>query len=133
MNGRDEALRGVPRFSLCLPACGREIAVEVLLLKPGVHVSIYGGDAPHIGAVAIIDPAGSLMVNEFPGHRDGVICRHWADRFNAERFHPAVIECGIHYDGITREGIQEVVSVTDDMLEVVVQRIASVLIEPNQS
>ncbi len=95
---------------------GRDIIARVLVLDEGVHVSLYGGDKAHIGAVGSIDPDGNRTVTQFPGHKEGVVCERWLDALAAADVKPAVVEAGVHYDRLDREGISEVLSVLEELL-----------------
>ena len=96
---------------------GRTIVASATLFPEGVHISIYGGDRPHIGAVTIIRPEGEEETTQFPTHRDGVVSRRWGERLKEEGFLPAVVEAGIHYDGLTKAGVESVIRATDQLLE----------------
>ena len=96
---------------------GRTIVARATLFPEGIHILIYGGDRPHIGAVTIISPEGAEETVRFPTHRDDVVSRHWGKRLQAEGFLPAVVEAGIHYDGLTKEGVDAVIRATDLLLK----------------
>ena len=95
---------------------GRDITALVLQMSGGVHVSLYGGDLPHIGAVGIVDTEGNCTVTEFPPHREGVVCQTWIDALSAVEIRPAVVEAGIHYDNLDNAGIRTVLSLTGELL-----------------
>ena len=96
---------------------GRQIFARATLFPKGVHVSLFGGDLPHIGAVTVITPEGEEETTLFPTHRDDVVSRRWGERLKDEGFLPAVVEVGIHYDGLTKEDIESVIRATDLLLE----------------
>ena len=96
---------------------GRRIIAKATLFPKGIHASLYGGDLPHIGAVTIISPDGEEETVLFPTHRDDVVSRRWGERLKDEGFLPAVIEAGVHYDGLTKDGINAVVQATDALLD----------------
>ena len=102
---------------------GRDITAHVLVLDEGVHVSLYGGDRAHIGAVGIIDPDGNRTVTQFPGHKEGVVCERWLDALAAADVKPAVVEAGVHYDGLDRAGIGEVLGVLEELLQRCLERL----------
>lgn len=104
------------QFELRRSYRGRDIVAQVLQLPQGVHISLYGGDLPHIGAVGIAAPEENRTVTQFPGHREGLVCEKWIEALSAAGFCPAVVEAGIHYDELSREGIAAVLAVTDDLL-----------------
>ncbi len=95
----------------------RDIVAQALVLDEGVHISLYGGDLTHIGAVGVVDPEGNRSVTQFPGHREGVICERWCAALSAANIRPAVMEAGIHYDDLDRSGIQTVLALTDGLLD----------------
>ena len=105
------------QFELRRSYRGRDIVVQALLLPRGVHISLYGGDLPHIGAIGIADPEGNCAVTQFPGHKEGVICEKWTAALSAAGCRPVVVEAGIHYDGLDKVGIGAVMSITNMLLE----------------
>jgi len=70
-------VRGIYEAVECL---GRTIVASATLFPKGVHISIYGGDKPHIGAVTIIGLDGEEETALFPTHRDDVVSRRWGKR-----------------------------------------------------
>lgn len=94
----------------------KEIVARILLPDQGIHVSLYGGDLSHIGAVGIVDPSGNCSVTQFPGHKEGAICRRWAESLSDAGFCPSVVEAGIHYDNLDQVGIEAVVAITENLL-----------------
>ena len=96
---------------------GRTIVASAILFPEGVHISIYGGDRPHIGAVTVISLEGKEETTLFPTHRDDIVTHRWGKRLKQIGFLPAVVEAGIHYDGLTKEGVESVIRATDLLLE----------------
>ena len=117
MNGRVSAMHDVRGIYEAVECLGRTIVASVTLFPKGVHISIYGGDKPHIGAVTNIGPDGEEETTLFPTHRDDVVSRRWGKRLKDEGLLPAVVEVGIHYDGLTKEGVEAVIRATDRLLE----------------
>ena len=95
----------------------RNVTALVLRYPEGVHISLYGGDLPHIGAIGIVDPEGKRTVTRFPGHKEGVICEKWTAALSSAGYQSAVVEAGIHYDGLDKDGIDTVVAITDRLLD----------------
>lgn len=104
-------------FQLTCELFDRAITVEILCLEQDLHVSVYGGDLPHIGAVSIVSSDGACSTVQFPKHRDGAISERWARALAYAGYCPAVVEAGIHYDQLSKQGIAEVLSLTDKMLD----------------
>ena len=93
--------------------------VEALIIDTGAGIScvIAGGDKGHIGAASVRYPGGEDISVQFPSHREGVVADKWADAFSARFGCACVVSCGIHYDGISKEQIQQILDSLDDMLE----------------
>ena len=83
----------------------------------GISVTLYGGDRGHIGAISIKTPGEEAVTRELPGHREGIVAEKWAERLSEHFGCTVVVSCGIHYDGITKEGILEVLQGSDELLE----------------
>lgn len=95
---------------------GKTVEAEVTRLSDSFSVSVRGGDKPHIGAVAVIDPEGQFTSTEFTGHREGIVCHQWAQAFQENGLKPAVICAGIHYDGLDQAGISAVLTASGEIL-----------------
>jgi hypothetical protein len=95
------------------------ITYKIDKTQSGIQVLLTGGDLPHIGAVSVIGPDTELHTVTFPGHKEAVISEKWAMEIFAhtDPKQPVVVSCGIHYDGITAEGIRLVIERTDELLE----------------
>ena len=111
------------QFELHQSYRGKDITALVLQYPESVHISLYGGDLPHIGAIGIVDPEGNCIVTQFPGHKEGVVCEKWTAALSAAGCRPAVVEAGIHYDGLGKADIEAVLSITDMMLEETLNRL----------
>ena len=95
---------------------GEPVAVLALPLDGGVHVSVFGGSRPHIGAVSIADMDGCVTTTQFPFHKEQVISRKWAGALARLGRLPVVVEAGIHYGGLDGAGIQKVLALADTLL-----------------
>lgn len=104
------------RFEVSRGLFGQEIQAQVLLLDQGIHISLFGGELAHIGAVSVVDPSGNLTTMEFPGHKEGQLSRRWASALAQMGCLPAVVEAGIHYDQLSPDGIAAVVSLSEEIL-----------------
>lgn len=103
------------RFELKRQLFGAEITAQVLRFDEGIHVSIYGGARPHIGAVTIGDQTGAIHTTQFPGHKDAAVSEQWCGALLRCGFFPVVVEAGIHYDGLSKDGIQAVLACTAEL------------------
>lgn len=102
---------------------GAEITARVLRLDQGIHVSVSGGALAHIGAVSVVSPKGECVTRQFPGHRDSAVSERWAKALSEAGYWPVIVTAGIHYDALSREGIAEVLAVTDEMLSELLRRL----------
>ncbi len=114
---------GIREFTVTRTLMDENLTAKILMFSTGIAVSLYGGSLPHIGAVSIVNPDGGLNTTQFPGHRDAVITEKWAEAIADEEIRPVTVAAGIHYDNLTPEEIAAVVSVTDEMLKEVLQKI----------
>lgn len=104
------------RFGLTRELMGASITAQVICLRSGFQIGVYGGTLPHIGAVSVADPQGNITAQQFPAHKDGIISERWARALSEAGYRPAVVTAGIHYDHLNREQIAAVVEITDSML-----------------
>lgn len=89
-------------------------------------ISIYGGDIPHIGAVALGIPRPSLQdINKISssvslltitGHKEDIIAQNCAKKLSSKLNSTIVVSCGIHIKDITFEDIQGLNSTVDDLI-----------------
>lgn len=112
------------RFDLTRRLFDAEITAQVLQLDQGLHVSVFGGTRPHIGAVSTAPPAGSVETLQFPGHKDGVISGRWARALSEAGHCPCVVEAGIHYDNLSGGEIDMVVALTEEMLGTILETLS---------
>ena len=102
---------------------GRTITIRYWKLDTGVHVSIFGGDLAHIGAVTIVDTAGNYETIQFPTHKEKVVSEDFAKSLIEAGLFPAVVEAGVHYDGISRADIETIVKEISLMKSKVIESI----------
>ena len=103
------------QYKLNRTLLGEEITVLILQFDRDVHVSVYGGHRPHIGAVSIGSEDG-CATTQFPGHKEGIVSSQWCTALLDAGFEHVVTEAGIHYDSLTPAGIQAVLDLNDELL-----------------
>ena len=94
----------------------KEIKAIIVFLDNGLNVMVAGGDKSHVGAVSLADEKGILNTITFPEHKETGIAEAWAKALFEKYNMPVVVSAGIHYDGITPEGIKAVVEASNEML-----------------
>lgn len=85
----------------------------------GLVVQLYGGDKPHVGAVAISLPrpsranaaeiSCSTSVIPLLGHKDDEVAKPVAEKIAKAVNQPVVVIAGIHVDNATLEEIEKIV------------------------
>lgn len=95
---------------------GQRITARISQLDYGIAVLFTGGERSHIGAAACAGPEG-MGALPLPGHREDVICRQWAVRLAEVSGTQVWIACGIHYDNLSREGLEQVTQACGRLLE----------------
>lgn len=96
---------------------GYPIEARCSVLDVGIHVLLIGGCRTHVGAVSYALPGEDVQTVQFPTHREGSVSECWAKRL-CQRFQtPVVVNCGIHYDHVSRDDIRAIVKVTETLLD----------------
>ena len=98
------------------------------------NISIYGGDIPHIGALALGIPrpsledknkiSSSVSVLTITGHKEDVIVQKIAKILSSTLNSTVVISCGIHIDNITFNDIGNLNSLIDNLVDELISKIS---------
>jgi len=98
------------------------------------NISIYGGDIPHIGAVALGIPrpsledknkiSSSVSVLTITGHKEDVIVQKVAKVLSTTLNSTVVVSCGIHIKDITFDDIQNLNLVIDNLFDDLISQIS---------
>jgi hypothetical protein len=104
-----------------------KLSAEVKFIGADLLVVVSGGDAPHIGSVAVALPRPSLhnrmimsatsSVYNLPGHKDQVIAQRVSEALASRLNCTVVATAGFHQDGISREGIKRVLENAEKLAE----------------
>ncbi len=102
------------------------IIIDVKEIGDDFLVAVYGGDAHHIGGVAVAYPTPSHYRNAttvsvstltLPGHKDYVVANTAAERICKVLGAPTIVTVGIHYDNATKQDIDEIISVVETLVQ----------------
>ncbi len=112
---------------------GQDLVVEAEAVWIGrdLLVWIWGGERPHIGAIAAAQPRPSLRdptrtsatasVLTFLGHKEDGVVKMASERLAAALGTHVVVTAGIHWDGLSTENIATIkarcIEVVDRLLE----------------
>ena len=97
-----------------------DIEATVMRIGDDYLVAIWGGDKPHIGAIAAAQPRPSRKKSEttsatasvicFPAHKEYEIVRVVSEKLAATLNANVVVTAGIHWDNISKDGIGKVMN-----------------------
>lgn len=98
------------------------------------NISIYGGNLPHIGAIALGIPrpsledknkiSSSVSVLTITGHKEDIIVQKIAKVLSSTLNSTVVVTCGIHIDDITFDDIQNLNLVIDNLVNELIHKIS---------
>lgn len=107
------------------------------LISNDLLVTIPGGTAPHIGAIAIAIPRPSLKdpnltsstssVYTRTSHKDGIIARKEAESLAGRLNRVVVVTAGVHIDRATITDINKLTRASRDYIEQMLQQILGFL------
>jgi len=112
-----------------------DLFASVRLIGDDILVAIWGGEKPHIGAVAAAQPRPSLKdpnimssstsVICYLGHKEDELAKTAAETLAAALNTNVVVTAGIHWDKLSQEGIQLIKKNSEILLDSVLKRIRS--------
>lgn len=105
------------------------------VIGPDILVAIWGGEKPHIGAVALAQPRPSLRDPSVTsatasvlcrlGHKEDELAKQAAEKLAAALNTSVVVTAGIHWDNLDHADIRRVLAHSRLLLERILQRLAS--------
>jgi hypothetical protein len=108
------------------------LSASVRLIGEDVLVAIWGGEKPHIGAVAVAQPRPSLKDPEVTsssasviclvGHKEDELAKAAAEILAAALETQVVVTAGIHWDNLAPEAIQRIVENSEILVDMILQR-----------
>jgi gallate decarboxylase subunit D len=106
-----------------------DLTASVMKVSQDVVIVIWGGDKPHIGAVALAQPRQSLKNPDkrsatasvlcILGHKEDAVVKTVAERLAAFANHPVVVTAGMHWDNIQETDLNKI----DKNVEILIQMI----------
>lgn len=113
---------------------GQTLFCELTQMGHDWNICVYGGDLPHIGSVVMSVARPSLTgegmsvtssVLNGIGHKDEFVARKFAEAVAKKCECTAVCSCGIHVDGITADGIDDVGATSEALLRAVMVEVGA--------
>ena len=112
-----------------------DLSAHVRLIGDDLLVAIWGGEKPHIGAVAAAHSSPSLKdpkvmsttasVLCYSGHKEDELAKSAAKKLAAALDTKVVVTAGIHWDNLSAGGIQKVMRNSETLVTTVQERIQS--------
>jgi hypothetical protein len=112
-----------------------DLFAGVRLIGDDILVAIWGGEKPHIGAVAAAQPRPSLKdpnvlsasasVICYLGHKEDRLAKEAAETLAAAFNTDVVVTAGIHWDDLSQEDIRRIKKNSEILLNLVLKRIRS--------
>lgn len=108
------------------------LCASVRMIGADVLVAIWGGEKPHIGAVAIAQPRPSLKdpnvtsasasVICLVGHKEDDLVKATAEILAATLETQVVVTAGIHWDSLSSEAIQQIIRHSEILVDKILER-----------
>jgi hypothetical protein len=109
------------------------IQAEAVWIGPDLLVYIWGGEAPHIGAVAMAQPRPSLADPEktsstasvfaYVGHKEDDLAKWAAEKISAAVEAKVVVTAGIHWDDLDKAGIKSVLANSEQLVQILIDQL----------
>ncbi len=106
-------------YSVSTDSGSYDISATVQEIGNDLLVSVWGGEKPHIGAVAISEPRASLKDPAVTsastsvfcclGHKEDELAREMSNRLSSAMNRKVVVTMGIHWDDLSMGGIEQIV------------------------
>ena len=110
-----------------------DLSASVRLIGADVLVAIWGGEKPHIGAVAVAQPRPSLKDPDVTsasasviclvGHKEDELAKAAAEILAAALNTRVVVTAGIHWDNLDPQGIQRIIQNSEILVDMILTRI----------
>ena len=129
-------------FTLKTDTGAYDLTASVRWIGPDLLVAIWGGEKPHIGAVAVAQPRPSLKDPEVTSATASVICNvgHKEDELVKAASEilasvlktQVVVAAGIHWDNLDDEGIQTIIKNSRILVEMIMEKCVTEFSDPKK-
>ena len=111
------------------------IEAEAVRIGSDLLVAVWGGERPHIGAVAAASARASLAdsakwsatssVLTYPGHKEDVVVKLVAEALSAALRTNVVVTAGMHWDGLSADAIASVVERCREIVDLLLEALGA--------
>lgn len=126
-------MTAVRRLSVRTSAHDFMVEAEAVRIGTDFLVWIYGGERPHIGAVAaaqsrpsLSDPkrnSATASVIAFLGHKEDVVVKTISERLAAALATNVVVTAGLHWDGLSSRQLTTVMARCDEIADLLLAQL----------
>ena len=119
-------------FTLKTDTGAYDLTASVRWIGPDLLVAIWGGEKPHIGAVAVAQPRPSLKDPEVTsatasvicnvGHKEDDLVKAASEILASVLKTQVVVAAGIHWDNLDDEGIQTIIKNSRILVEMILDK-----------
>ena len=119
-------------FTIHTNAGSYDLSTNVRLIGQDVLVAIWGGEKPHIGAVAVAQPRPSLKDPDVTsasasviclvGHKEDELAKAAAEILAATLNTQVVVTAGIHWDNLDLQGIQQIIQNSEVLVDMILEK-----------
>ena len=112
-----------------------DLEAKVLKIGDDLLVAIWGGEKPHIGALAMSQPRPSISdhnitssttsVFTYLGHKEDELAKKIGGDLAAALETKVVVTAGIHWDNIDTDGIQMILKNSKILKDMILERLIS--------
>ncbi len=109
-----------------------DLSASIRLIGQDVLVAIWGGEKPHIGAVAVAQPRPSLKDPDVTsasasviclvGHKEDELAKAAAEILAATFNTHVVVTAGIHWDNLDPQGIRQIIQNSEVLVDRIVEK-----------
>lgn len=109
------------------------VEAEALWIGPDLLVYIWGGEVPHIGAVAMAQPRPSLAdpkvtsstasVFAYVGHKEDALAKWAAETISSALNAKVVVTAGIHWDDLDQASIKSVLANSEQLVQLLIKQL----------
>jgi hypothetical protein len=110
-----------------------DLTASVRMIGSDLLIAIWGGEKPHIGAVAVAQPRPSLKDPEVTsasasviclvGHKEDELVKAAAEILAAAFNTRVVVTAGIHWDNLAPDAIQLIIQNSEILLDMILARL----------
>ena len=119
-------------FTLKTDTGAYDLTASVRWIGPDLLVAIWGGEKPHIGAVAVAQPRPSLKDPEVTsatasvicnvGHKEDDLVKAASEILASVLKTQVVVAAGIHWDNLDPKGIRKIIQNSEILVDMILKR-----------